>query len=177
MEPASDQPPIDADRVLTKSEQVAKRRMETKERHRQAVELRRAGYTYDVIAQRLGFSNRSAARQAINNALREFIREPAEEVLTWELDRLDRMLTAWWSLAIGAHPSQAPARLPDAQATDRVLAIMRQRASYLGLNAPEKFDVRALIMQLAEAEGYTDEEKQDAVVFVEHYLKETIAGS
>lgn len=101
-------------------------RVDTKvlERRRQAMELRNAGATYQVIADQLGYASASAARKTVLQAYKVAIREPAEEVLDRELERLDTMLMALWGKA----------RRGEVQAIDRVLKIMDRRARYLGLD-------------------------------------------
>jgi hypothetical protein len=94
------------------------------DKRRQAVELRLAGATYAVIADRLGYANHGSARKAVLVALKTAIREPAAEVLDRELERLDTMLLGLW----------AQARRGDVVAIDRVLKIMDRRAKYLGLD-------------------------------------------
>ncbi|MBD9700657.1 hypothetical protein IHE56_00830 [Streptomyces sp. ID01-12c] len=62
------------------------------ERDAQAAQLRTQGLTYREIALELGFSDRSNARYAVYRALQDVIREPAEELLKVELERLDNQL-------------------------------------------------------------------------------------
>lgn len=64
----------------------------TAERDAQAAQLRTQGLTYREIALELGFSDRSNARQAVYRALQDVTREPAEELLKVELERLDNQL-------------------------------------------------------------------------------------
>lgn len=146
--------------------------IEAKLRAIQAMDLRRGGWSYQTIADRLGYKNPSSAYLAIKRLLERTAAEPTEEVRQMELDRLDRMFAAFWPAAIGMPRRGRPDPDPDPHAADRCLAIMRQRASLLGLNAPETINVRALIGMLADSEGFTDDEKSDAVAFVEHHLKE-----
>ncbi|GGM77075.1 hypothetical protein GCM10012275_54630 [Longimycelium tulufanense] len=100
------------------------RRIKAAEKRRQALELRKAGATYDQIAERLGFSSKSRARESVIAALAELTLEPAREVLTLELERLDAMLLGLWRQA----------RAGDLGTVDRVLKIMDRRAKYLGLD-------------------------------------------
>ena len=75
---------------------------ERKERDTKALELRRAGATFDRIAAQLGFANRGSAKKAYDRALKatggpEVDRFAAREQ---EVDRLDRLLTAVWPKAM-----------------------------------------------------------------------------
>lgn len=101
------------------------------ERQRQALELRKAGMTYQGIADRLGYSSVSGCYKAIRSALFAVIKEPAEEVLTLELQRLDDMLAGLW----------VDARKGNVLKVDRVLKIMTRRAELLGLDAPKTVKV------------------------------------
>ena len=104
------------------------------ERRRQALELRKAGATYEQIAAELGIKSKRAAWGIVQTALAEITHEPAQQVLDLELARLDAMLVGLWSTARkGNHGS-----------VDRVLRIMDRRARYLGLDAqPEQTTVDA----------------------------------
>ena len=104
------------------------RAAEVNERRRKALELRKAGATYEQIAHQLGYHDKSHARKEIAEAIDRIVREPATEVLDLELSRLDAMLVGLWTKAKGG----------DGAAIDRVLRIMDRRARYLGLDSPEK---------------------------------------
>jgi hypothetical protein len=88
-----------------------------------ALELRRAGCTYDVIARRLGYANRSGAWHAVRAGLNATLQEPADALRTMELERLDALQEAVWDRATSG--------------VDGVLSIMRRRAALLGLDAPK----------------------------------------
>lgn len=106
-----------------------RKRHEAAERRRQALELRKAGATYDAIAQQLGYKSRDGAWRAIRSALKDVCREPAEDVRDLEINRLDAMLLAiWQQVRNGNHG-----------AIDRALRIMERRAKLIGLDMPMKF--------------------------------------
>jgi transcriptional regulator len=98
------------------------------DRQLKALELRKAGVSYDEIANALGFKWRSSAFAAVKRALKEVKREPCQELIVLEAERLDKMQTALW----------AKAQHGDYGAIDRILKIMQRRAELLGLDAPEK---------------------------------------
>ncbi|TCO47314.1 hypothetical protein [Actinocrispum wychmicini] len=96
------------------------------ERRGRALELRKAGASYEQIAQQCGYSHRATAHRAVTQALASVADELAADVRTLELSRLDSMLMGLWRAA----------RDGDASAVDRVLKIMERRAKILGLDTP-----------------------------------------
>ena len=112
---------------------MANREQEVKayERQKEALSLRLVGLSYDAIAERLGFANRSGAFRAVQAALKKTLQEPADELRTLELERLDSMLL----------PMMAQAKKGNQGAVDRVLRIMERRAKLLGLDAPTKQEI------------------------------------
>jgi len=94
----------------------------------EALNLRKAGLSYSEIAARTNYKTAQTAWRAVESALNRTIREPAEDVRTLELERLDR-------LQLGAWPDASRGHLG---AIDRVLRIMERRAKLLGLDAPDK---------------------------------------
>jgi len=96
-----------------------------------ALELRKAGISYARIAETLGYKDGSGAWRAVKAALKKTLQEPAEELRTLEIERLDAMLAAiWGSVKQGQYGAQ-----------DRALKIMERRAKLLGLDAPTKQDI------------------------------------
>lgn len=71
-------------------------RILAKEKQRQALELRKGGASYASIAQALGYGDQSAARKAVVKAFSEIIQEPAVEVKTIQIERLNHMLLTLW---------------------------------------------------------------------------------
>lgn len=119
---------------------------ETVEKERKCLELRRGGLTYDRIAAEVGYTNRSAARKAVERALERTLQESADELRVLEADRLDRLQVAAWKAATGG----------DLFAIDRVLKIMDRRAKLFGLDAPTRQehtgpDGEALVVEILPA--------------------------
>ena len=105
-----------------------KRKIDAHKRQLQALELRKAGVTFEAIATKLGYCNRHAAYKAVTTALKDSIKEPAEGVREMELKRRDDMLLAMWPQVKSGNQG----------AIDRSLRIMERRAKLLGLDAPTK---------------------------------------
>lgn len=97
-----------------------------------ALELRKAGKSFEVIASTLGYASPSGAYQAVQAALKAMIHEPAAEVLRLEVSRLDAIL----------EPVYARAReTGDPHDVASALAIMARRAKYLGLDVPMRMEI------------------------------------
>lgn len=97
------------------------------DKERRVIELRRAGVTFDVIAQEVGYSNASGAHHAYTRALKRTLREAgADEIRDLELDRLDRLQRFAWNLAAQGN----------LRAIETILRIMGRRARLLGLDMP-----------------------------------------
>jgi hypothetical protein len=94
------------------------------ERDARALELRKAGSTFQQIADLCGYANAPRAHEAITKAIRALPREAAAEVRALELERLDRLTLAVWDSA----------RDGDRGSIDTVLRLMKRRACLLGLD-------------------------------------------
>ena len=104
------------------------RRVAAHTRQLQALELRKAGATYQAIAEQLGYAHAKGAYKAVTSALKLTLREPADELRELEVARLDAMLLPLWRRVQSG----------DEKAVDRVLRIMERRARLLGLDAPTR---------------------------------------
>lgn len=94
------------------------------EKHAAALELRKAGVSLAMIAQTLGYSEASGAHKAIKRAITKIVKEPAEELLALELERLDAIQIEVYRSAKQGHLG----------AIDRLLRIMERRSKLLGLD-------------------------------------------
>lgn len=109
------------------------------ERQRQALELRKAGASLQVIADRLGYAGPQGAHEAIRKGIAAIPFEAAEQVRAMELERCDRMQLGLYERATKG----------DEKAIDRVLRIMDRRAKLLGLDhAPKDEGGRAFTVTI-----------------------------
>ncbi|MBD9723457.1 hypothetical protein PV755_45360 [Streptomyces caniscabiei] len=67
---------------------------ETAARDARAAELRAQNWTLQQIADELGFSDRSNARDAVRRALTDIVRGPAERLLSLHMERLESLYEA-----------------------------------------------------------------------------------
>lgn len=104
--------------------------LEVQDNIAQAVELRKAGATYEQIGKTLNLS-RSRAHQLVQEGLeviREQIRQDANLVMALELDRLDAMLLSLWK------DKKNP------RVADTILRIMERKHKLQGLEAPTRIE-------------------------------------
>lgn len=102
-----------------------------KKRAARALELRMEGKTFAEIAKEVPYNSPQAAYDAIKRALDAVTREPAEELLKLELERLDVLWQIQYLNAQGG----------DVQALAGCMKIMERRARMLGLDAPARTEV------------------------------------
>lgn len=93
------------------------------EKRKKALDLRRAGWSFDDIAVEVGYANRGSAHRAVKQGIAAITRESATELIELELSRLDDLLAGLYEQA----------RNGDLFAVDRALKIADQRAKFLGL--------------------------------------------
>ena len=96
----------------------------------QALEYRKMAYSYAQIAEALGYAGPQGAQAAVMSALARIVREPAQEVLKLELERLDGMFSKPYQAAING----------DLMAVNTCLSIMARKAKFLGLDVAVKVD-------------------------------------
>ena len=131
---------------------TSKRRLAARDRWLAALELRKKGWTFERIAEELGYAGRQAAFKAVMDALKEAHREPADEMRSLEAARLDDLMESLWE-DIGPE---------DVAVVDRILRIMERRARLLGLDMPSESKVDHTIKgPLIIREGKSKEESDE----------------
>lgn len=117
-------------------------RIDLTEKERQVLELRKAGWSFDRIADRLGYASKSGAWKAYDRALTATLQEPADEVRRLELERIDSLFGAMYEVAV----TQGSARHAEI-----AIRAMERRASLLGLDAPTKRVVNVITEDAIDA--------------------------
>lgn len=123
--------------------ETSPRRLQAKVRAAEAMRLRIRGLTYRQIAERLGYSGEGAAYNAVLRGLRDTRQEPAEELRTLELTRIDEALHAIWPRVLRGQT----------RAVDSFIKLSKRRADLLGLDAPRRIvweDVRSEAAKVRE---------------------------
>lgn len=99
------------------------------------LELRRSGETWERIAVVVGYANASGAQKAYQRVVTRVQRDTVDEIRDLELDRLDRIMRAYWKPAIVDL---------DKKAAEVVLKVMASRAKLLGLDAPQRVQAEVI---------------------------------
>jgi hypothetical protein len=94
------------------------------------LELRRAGLTWQRIAEEVGYADHTGAYAAYKRAIKRTMRQPADELRTQELDRIDRLQLAAWPSAMDG----------DTKSILTIIRLMERRAKLLGLDMPIKIE-------------------------------------
>lgn len=103
------------------------RQVELSRRRYQAVQMRIAGVSPTVIAERLGYGSPQQVSNDITRALRTAAKQEhmaSEQLLHLEIDRLDRVMAAIWPKVLKG----------DVTAAETALKIINKRAMLLGLD-------------------------------------------
>ncbi|HEV2347395.1 MAG TPA: hypothetical protein VGS97_25090 [Actinocrinis sp.] len=148
------------------------RSLATAERDAKACRLRSQGMSYPRIARELGLADASSARSAVERALRDTVREPADELRTLMDAQLDQLTMVCLTIlgtrhlvtGSGGQVARDPATgdpllddMPRLQAVDRLLKIMERRAKLHGVDAPAKIEMRSASELDAEIAGLLDQ--------------------
>jgi len=133
------------------------RTIETAEKDARAARLRSRGLTYDAIAKELKYSNRSAARKAVQRALASVPREAAEELLALEVAKLHALDAEAWKVLEKCHVVVSDGRIvkdddgdplldsmPVLRAIDTLRRNSERLSKLLGLDAPTRHEVLTL---------------------------------
>jgi len=120
------------------------RQINIEERRQQALDFRKAGYSYRDIGARLEVSHEQARRdvEAALAALVADTKDSAEQLRQLELERLDMLTKALEPMAAVGNPG----------AVNSFLRVMERRAKLLGLDAPVKQDISVDVTKLTDDE-------------------------
>jgi hypothetical protein len=130
------------------------RTLATAERDRQAAELFDQGWTYQAIADELGWDHKSSAIRAVRRAVREVVQEAGEAVLRTHINRLEYLYNAAVEILEGEHVVVSHGRIvydedgqPLHDSGPKLAAIREARASLesfrklTGLDQPSKVNL------------------------------------
>lgn len=120
------------------------RQINIEERRQQALDYRKAGYSYRDIGARLDVSHEQVRRdiEAALAALVDDTKDSAGQLRQLELERLDMLTKALEPMAKVGNPG----------AVNSFLRVMERRAKLLGLDAPVKQDISVDVTKLTDDE-------------------------
>ena len=98
------------------------------------LDLRRAGFTFQRIAEETGYRQPSGAQRAYKRIMDRTKPQAVEEHRWQELDRLDRMQVALWPRAMKG----------DDKAINTIVRLMERRARLVGIDAPTKIQAEVV---------------------------------
>lgn len=144
-----------------------------------AARYRAEGWTYNRIANELGFANPGGAHKAVQRALKASVRDANDTAVHLELNALDEMAREVWAVLQRNHVVVSQGRVveldgvpipddaPVLAATDRLLKIQERRAKLLGLDMPTRSKVEVITEStvdaaIAELEAQIDERSRTA---------------
>ena len=78
----------------------AGRSIQNKERQKKALALRRAGASFQVIAEEVGYASANSASRAVKNALNADLREASDEYVALQMMRSEQLLMVQWQAAM-----------------------------------------------------------------------------
>ncbi|MGQ4351973.1 hypothetical protein [Streptomyces drozdowiczii] len=146
------------------------RTLTTAEKEAEAARLRSSGWTYQRIADHLGWNNKGDAHHAVQKVLRDTVQEAGDDLRALELSRLDVLYVAATDVLERHHVTVSHGKIvagldgepllddaPVLQAIDRLLRIQERRARLLGLDAPIKKDVSLTDERVAAIEALAEE--------------------
>jgi len=121
--------------VIQTPEQTAlEKAAELEAKELKVLELRRAGFTFQRIAEEVGYATPSGAQRALERIMTRNVPQAPEEFRWQELDRLDRMQVALWPRAMKG----------DDRAISTIVRLMERRARLVGIDAPQRIQAEVV---------------------------------
>jgi len=121
--------------VIQTPEQTAlEKAAELEAKEAKVLELRRAGFTFQRIAEEVGYATPSGAQRALERIMTRNVPQAPEEFRWQELDRLDRMQVALWPRAMKG----------DDRAISTIVRLMERRARLVGIDAPQRIQAEVV---------------------------------
>lgn len=128
--------------------------IEAKLKAAKALELRMEGKTFEAIAYELGYAGKQGAYDAVKRSIDAITREPAEDLIKLDLERLDVL---WQIQYLNAQGGDVPAMAA-------CMKIMERRAKLLGLDAPIKQDLSSTDGTMTPVPVLVDQKLVKAVI-------------
>jgi hypothetical protein len=120
--------------IQTPEQTAAEKAAELEAKEAKVLELRRAGFTFQRIAEEVGYATPSGAQRALERIMTRNVPQAPEEFRWQELDRLDRMQVALWPRAMKG----------DDRAIGTIVRLMERRARLVGIDAPQRIQAEVV---------------------------------
>jgi hypothetical protein len=128
------------------------------DRDAQAARLRALRFTYEDIAEQLGYADHTGAMRAAQRGRKASVREPHEDMVLMDLAELDEMAREAWQVLRRPHLVVSQGRVAKHPYTDeplhddgpilaaigKLLDIQARRAKLVGSDAPTKSSVQVI---------------------------------
>jgi hypothetical protein len=120
--------------IQTPEQSALEKAAELEAKELKVLELRRAGFTFQRIAEEVGYATPSGAQRALERIMTRNVPQAPEEFRWQELDRLDRMQVALWPRAMKG----------DDRAIGTIVRLMERRARLVGIDAPQRIQAEVV---------------------------------
>ena len=120
--------------IQTPEQSALEKAAELEAKELKVLELRRAGFTFQRIAEEVGYATPSGAQRALERVMTRNVPQAPEEFRWQELDRLDRMQVALWPRAMKG----------DDRAIGTIVRLMERRARLVGIDAPQRIQAEVV---------------------------------
>lgn len=115
-----------------------------REKQKRALELGRAGLSYEEIAREMGYASKACIHKLIHGALRDIPAQAAEDYRMVEDQRIEALMTTYMPKAMEG----------DLDAAKMVDALIGRRAKLMGINAPERAPVNERNETVGDLNGF-----------------------
>lgn len=132
-------------------------------RDAKAARLRALRFTFDQIAEQLGYEDTSGAVRAVQRGLARSVREPTQDLIALDMSELDEMAQEAWRVLRSVHYVVDKGQVvhhggqalrddaPVLAAIGKLLDIQARRAKLCGLDAPAKARVEVITESAVDA--------------------------
>ena len=140
---------FDANEIIQEIEEMLReqglipKKLKAPERRKLVFKLRSDGYTLYQIAEALGVSYATVQNDSAEVVKEVDITRMLEAEVKYDLNRIERLIGAYWKRAV----------MGDINAAKFVNEMLARKHKLLGMEAPKRVDIRALIVQWANANG------------------------
>lgn len=130
------------------NQKVPRRDVNAAERATMAIELLKQRFSYEEIARRCGYADRSAAHKAVKRELNRRIVPKIDEYRQQELDILDEIHRKVWVVAFETPDKEDGKIKTNLWAVDRLLELSRDRRKLLNLDIqPEEIAAAQVVIR------------------------------